>query len=120
MYSDSLCFRNSSCSASFFLAYLAYVHCITFAVYSSFFLLDLHQLFLPGHIISVRSSFLQRIFLNLKKLLLLKIEALSKPLSPRHSAFKPPVEINNDKNCNSTKRSFLKVLENVCRIKKNT
>ena len=86
MYSDSLCFRNSSRSTSFYVASLAHVHCITFAVHSSFFFLDLYHFFLPGHPNSLRSSFLKWVFLNLKtKLILPKTQGLSKLPSSGHS-----------------------------------
>ena len=49
MYSNFSCFENSSFSASFFVASLAYVHGINCAVHLSFFFLDLNNFFLSGH-----------------------------------------------------------------------
>ena len=118
MYSDSLCFRNSSCSTSFFVAFLAYVHCITFAVHSSFFFLDLYHFFLPGDPNSLRSSFLKWIFLNLKtKLILPKTQGLSKLPSSGHSLSNFRLKVIT-KNLKFYKTFIPQSALNICRIKK--
>ena len=121
MHSDASCFRNPLSPPPFVGASFTHTHYDNSAINFSVFFFNIYKIFLSRHSINLYSFFLQWISSILKTQIRPpqhQIEIILKAAICQTMAFDISVEINNDTNSTSTKISSLKVLYNICCVKK--